>query len=130
MKIRTLTQAFRPQGEDRLKSEFMRQGLPCIIILWCFGALFLICYAPALFSDRQFGYRDAGNYYYPLNKRVQAEWERRPMAALGTRGKCRNAAAGEPHGGSLVSRQTCLRLVAVCLGGTDLCRWRIRALLL
>ncbi len=24
--------------------------------------------------DRQFAYRDAGNYYYPLNKRVQAEW--------------------------------------------------------
>ena len=25
--------------------------------------------------DRQFAYRDAGNYYYPLNKRVQAEWD-------------------------------------------------------
>jgi hypothetical protein len=52
----------------------MRHGFPRIVILCCFGALFLICYAPALFRDRQFGYRDAGNYYYPLNKRVQAEW--------------------------------------------------------
>ena len=52
----------------------MRHGFSWIVILSCFGALFLICYAPALFNDRQFGYRDAGNYYYPLNKRVQAEW--------------------------------------------------------
>ena len=52
----------------------MRHGFPWIVIVCCFGALFLTCYAPALFNDRQFGYRDAGNYYYPLNKRVQAEW--------------------------------------------------------
>ncbi len=52
----------------------MRHGFSWIVILSCFGALFLICYAPALFMDRQFGYRDAANYYYPLNKRVQAEW--------------------------------------------------------
>jgi Bacterial membrane protein YfhO len=52
----------------------MRQGLASVMILSCFGALFLVCYAPALFGDRQFAYRDAGNYYYPLNMRVQAEW--------------------------------------------------------
>ena len=34
----------------------------------------LICYAPALFRDRQFGFRDAAHYYYPLNERVQNEW--------------------------------------------------------
>lgn len=27
-----------------------------------------------LFQDQQFGYRDAGHYYYPLHERVQAEW--------------------------------------------------------
>ena len=52
----------------------MRHGLTWIVVVSCFGALFLICYARALFMGRQFGYRDAGNYYYPLNKRVQAEW--------------------------------------------------------
>ena len=41
----------------------------------CFAsAAFLTCYAPALFGDRQFGYRDAGHYYYPLYQRVQEEW--------------------------------------------------------
>jgi hypothetical protein len=45
------------------------------LITACFGALFLFCYAPALFRDRQFGYRDAEHYYYPLYKRVQAEWD-------------------------------------------------------
>ena len=54
----------------------MRRGFTSILILACFGALFLIVYAPALFHDRQFGFRDAGHYYYPLNKRVQAEWNR------------------------------------------------------
>ena len=27
-----------------------------------------------LFLDRQFGFRDAAHYYYPLNQRVQEEW--------------------------------------------------------
>ena len=45
-----------------------------VLVLSCFGALFLTCYGPVLFMDRQFGFRDAGHYYYPLNKRVQAEW--------------------------------------------------------
>jgi Bacterial membrane protein YfhO len=53
----------------------MRHGFALIVIFSCFGALFLICYAPAMFMDRQFAYRDAGNYYYPLYKRVQAEWD-------------------------------------------------------
>ena len=52
----------------------MRHRLTSLVIVSCFGTLFLICYAPVLFSDQQFGYRDAADYYYPLNKRVQAEW--------------------------------------------------------
>jgi hypothetical protein len=28
-----------------------------------------------IFGDRQFGYRDAGYFYYPLHLRVQTEWE-------------------------------------------------------
>ena len=52
----------------------MRQTVTWIVILFCFVALFLICYAPVLLMDRQFVYRDAGEYYYPLNERVQAEW--------------------------------------------------------
>ncbi len=45
-----------------------------LLILACFATLFLFCYAPVLFGDRQFGYRDAAQYYYPLYQRVQEEW--------------------------------------------------------
>jgi hypothetical protein len=34
----------------------------------------LASFWPVLFQDRQFGYRDAGDYYYPLYLRVQQEW--------------------------------------------------------
>jgi len=54
----------------------MRHGLTLILVACCFAALFLICYGPALVLDRQFGYRDAGQYYYPLYQRVQNEWSR------------------------------------------------------
>ena len=52
----------------------MRHLFTLLLILSCFTALFLICYAPALFLDRQFGFRDSAHYYYPLNQRVQEEW--------------------------------------------------------
>ncbi|MFI5456180.1 MAG: YfhO family protein [Isosphaerales bacterium] len=52
----------------------MRLRFPFILIIICFSALFLFCYAPAFFRDRQFGFRDAGHFYYPLNQRVQEEW--------------------------------------------------------
>lgn len=48
---------------------------PALVILGSFAGLFLACYAPALFQDRQFGYRDAGHYYYPLHQRVDREWK-------------------------------------------------------
>ena len=53
----------------------MRHLFTFVLILTCFGALFLTCYAPALFLDRQFGFRDSAHYYYPLNERVQKEWD-------------------------------------------------------
>src|SRR5271156_6831816 len=52
----------------------MRHILTLVLILTCFAALFLICYAPALFLSRQFGFRDSAHYYYPLNQRVQDDW--------------------------------------------------------
>ena len=52
----------------------MRHWFTFILILACFATLFLIGYAPVLFADRQFGYRDAAHYYYPLHQRVQEEW--------------------------------------------------------
>src|ERR1700679_4189045 len=52
----------------------MRHFFTFVVIVTCFAALFLFCYAPALDFDRQFGFRDAGHYYYPLNQRVQDEW--------------------------------------------------------
>ncbi len=38
------------------------------------AAAFVVCYGAALFGGRQFAYRDAGHYYYPLHQRVQREW--------------------------------------------------------
>ncbi len=51
----------------------MKAGLGMVVVL-CFASLFLLCYSPALFEGRQFGFRDAGHYYYPLHQRVQEEW--------------------------------------------------------
>ena len=52
----------------------MRRYSTFVLILACFATLFLCCYAPTLFDNRQFGYRDAAQYYYPLYQRVQKEW--------------------------------------------------------
>jgi len=52
----------------------MRQLFTFFLLLTCFATLFLTCYGTALFGDGQFGYRDAGHYYYPLHQRVQEEW--------------------------------------------------------
>lgn len=46
-----------------------------ILVLLCFVVLFLACFFPVLFQDRQFGFRDAAHFYYPLYQRVQQEWE-------------------------------------------------------
>jgi hypothetical protein len=46
-----------------------------VLIFICFGSLFMLCYAPSLFQGRQFGFRDAGHFYYPLYQRVQEEWK-------------------------------------------------------
>src|SRR3954463_10490354 len=35
----------------------------------------LACFHPVLFRGRQFAYRDAGHFYYPLYLRVQQEWD-------------------------------------------------------
>jgi hypothetical protein len=37
--------------------------------------LLLACFGSVLLRDGQFGFRDAGHYYYPLHLRVQQEWE-------------------------------------------------------
>jgi hypothetical protein len=52
----------------------MRPLILLVVLLACFGALFLCCYATALRPERQFGFRDAGHFYYPLHARVQKEW--------------------------------------------------------
>src|SRR5271157_336923 len=45
------------------------------LVFACFCGLFLLCFGAALWGGGQFGYRDAGHFYYPLYKRVQTEWE-------------------------------------------------------
>ncbi len=53
----------------------MRRRLPTILILGCFLALVAASYGRALFRGEQFAYRDTAHFYYPLYRRVQAEWE-------------------------------------------------------
>src|SRR4029079_15661434 len=45
------------------------------LILACLALLVFACYGRAIFHGEQFAYRDASQYYYPLHKRVQAEWD-------------------------------------------------------
>ena len=52
----------------------MRLAGKFLVVTACFSTLFLMCYGRALFADRQFGYRDSAQYYYPLHQRVQLEW--------------------------------------------------------
>jgi hypothetical protein len=53
----------------------MRHSVLIVLILACLAALLLACYSPVLSRDRQFAFRDAGHFYYPLYQRVQREWE-------------------------------------------------------
>jgi hypothetical protein len=52
----------------------MRRLSTFILVIGCLAASLFACYGSVLASDRQFGYRDAASYYYPLHYRVQAEW--------------------------------------------------------
>ena len=61
----------------------MRRSLPFILIPACFATLFLGCYAPVLFGDRQFAYRDACPVLLPALSAGAGGVERRAMAALG-----------------------------------------------
>jgi hypothetical protein len=45
------------------------------LALGCLAALAAACFGGVLFGDHQFGYRDAGYFYYPLYLRVQQEWQ-------------------------------------------------------
>ena len=81
--LRPFHSIFLGSGGPPLGSTYRQTGIShataallLFLIFICFAALFLTCYAPALFLDRQFGYRDAAHYYYPLNQRVQEEWNR------------------------------------------------------
>src|ERR1700735_370640 len=42
------------------------------------GLLVGSCFGPAILG-RQFSYRDAAHYYYPLYQRVEAEWNARRL---------------------------------------------------
>jgi hypothetical protein len=45
------------------------------LMLACVTALALAVFGGLLFRGRQFGYRDAAYFYYPLHLRVQQEWD-------------------------------------------------------
>ena len=52
----------------------MLRRLSPLLIVACLLGLILACYGPALFRGRQFSFRDAAHYYYPLYQRVHEEW--------------------------------------------------------
>jgi hypothetical protein len=53
----------------------MRRLLPPLASIACLLALVCWSYGAVLVRHRQFGFRDAVQYYYPLHERVQKEWE-------------------------------------------------------
>ncbi len=50
------------------------RALIFFLIVGCFAALIIACFGECVFRGRQFAYRDAGHFYYPLYERVQQEW--------------------------------------------------------
>jgi hypothetical protein len=75
--------------------------------------LIVACFGPVLFAGRQFAYRDAGHFYYPLYWSVQQQWR----AGLLPLRRWRDSPPGQSPGGRLLSRQADLRGDAVRLGG-------------
>jgi hypothetical protein len=53
----------------------VHRALTPVLLAGCLLLLVLACFAPVLFRDRQFSYRDSGDFYYPLYQRVQLEWQ-------------------------------------------------------
>jgi hypothetical protein len=53
----------------------MQRALSAGVAAGCLLALSLACFGPVLLHDQQFSYRDSGEFYYPLHRRVQQEWE-------------------------------------------------------
>ena len=86
-----------------------------------FRNAFLICFAPALFQDRQFGYRDAGHYYYPLHGAFRRSGTR-GGGRSGSPGKRGHAPSGQPYRCRSLSGQAGLRGIALCLGSEGLYR--------
>ena len=65
---------FAPKTADNQTGglpAFIFRLIPILAIL----ALFLSCHGQAFSPSRQYGYRDAAHFYYPLNQRVQMEWD-------------------------------------------------------
>ena len=53
-------------GDLWLMARLARSSCPIILAI--------ICFAPVLCREHQFGFRDAADFYYPLQLRVQQEW--------------------------------------------------------
>ncbi len=46
-----------------------------LVGLACLTALIFACFGSVLFRERQFAFRDAAHFYYPLYFRVQEQWQ-------------------------------------------------------
>jgi hypothetical protein len=76
-----------PSGGLSREAKALRWRGPVLSLL-CLSVLVVACYGGVLFGDRQFGFRDAAHFYYPLYWRVQQEWSagRLPLWETGENG--------------------------------------------
>ena len=100
------------------------------LVFGCFCGLFLLCFGDALWGGGQFGYRDAGHFYYPLYQRVQDEWQQGRWPLWEPEENSGMPAPGQSDRGGALSGQADLRLASLCLGGSPLhhrpCRTGLR----
>src|SRR5262249_43083971 len=61
-------------GSTDRRDPFMLRLVPPRVSTACLASLLLWGYSPVLFRNRQFGFRDSVQYYYPLYERVQQDW--------------------------------------------------------
>src|SRR5262245_52453810 len=67
--------ARRLQAPERIRRTLMKRAVVLAWIAAGFLGLTCVSFRPVLFQDKQFAFRDAGFFYYPLYQRVQQEWE-------------------------------------------------------
>ena len=108
-------------GLSRMARALLGKGP--VLSLLCLSVLLVACYGSVLFRGRQFGFRDAAHFYYPLYGRVQQEWSagRMPLWEPGENGG--TPLLGSPMAAVLYPGKLVFALVPLCLGVAALHGW-------